>query len=355
MTDKGTKSMRSICFTLNNPTEGEETIIKNWSAVARGVYQHEIGKEQTPHLQGYLDFKYPLKFSTIKKVLDRAHIESRRGTAQQAFNYCIKEDTREEGKTPVYIGDVSLLMAGGKDKQKKTTLNEINDLIKQGKSIGDIYNYAPAFYVKNKKFILDMHDNYISQLAYEYKPKVVVVVTGLTGLGKTRYYMEEIGKKNPSNSYILTKSNQSLWLDGYTGQQNILIDEFYGWIPKHLFLQMTNGYPIKLEMKGGHTWFYPKLIYITSNKSPSDWYEWEDKDLTKGAFMRRITHLVEVTKDMSYEIFKAKMENILKLETFRPDMVVEIEDFKPVETPYEDLNDKLDKQTTVFVNRLLKK
>lgn len=88
---------RGSCWsiTINNPTaedlEAWKSIRLNpWVKDAQG--QLEEGENKTPHIQGLLKTDY-VRFSQVKKLLPRAHIEvARNKNALQ--NYVKKEDTR---------------------------------------------------------------------------------------------------------------------------------------------------------------------------------------------------------------------------------------------------------------------
>lgn len=69
------------------------------------MFQAEVGEEtNTPHFQGYVEWKQKKTFTAAKALLggDKVHLEARRGTQQQAIDYCSKEDTRVDG--PWYHG-----------------------------------------------------------------------------------------------------------------------------------------------------------------------------------------------------------------------------------------------------------
>lgn len=68
--------------------------------------------------------------------------------------------------------------------------------------------------------------------------------------------------------------------------ENVVLDDFYGWIPYHMFLNICDRYPVTLPVKGAHVIFKAKNIYITSNKEPKQWYKEEIMDIK--AIMRRI-------------------------------------------------------------------
>ncbi len=98
---KPTRS-RKWCFTLNNYTDEEYTSITNYCKKSKLTYciGKELGKDKkTPHLQGYIEYKNPVSFNTLKKLLPKAHIEKARGTKAQNFDYCSKDGKAEKSLT----------------------------------------------------------------------------------------------------------------------------------------------------------------------------------------------------------------------------------------------------------------
>ena len=89
---------RGWCFTLNNYSVEEEETIRN-APCAYMLFGRERGDEGTPHLQGYVHFKNEKSLKQLKALMPRAHVEARKGTIQQAIEYCQKEgDWEEHGK-----------------------------------------------------------------------------------------------------------------------------------------------------------------------------------------------------------------------------------------------------------------
>lgn len=83
---------RSWCYTVNNYTSDEVASLK---AIEEGrievhVCAEEVGENGTPHLQGYIRFKKPCRLSWWKKTSPRAHVEARKGSEMQAYEYCKK-------------------------------------------------------------------------------------------------------------------------------------------------------------------------------------------------------------------------------------------------------------------------
>lgn len=227
----------------------------------------------------------------MKTVLETAHWEPRRGSQQQAIAYCSKSETKMEG--PWSVGTP-------KEQGKRNDLEEIKNKILEGveekeislEHFSDWTRYHKAF----ERFRL-IHSTPRNE------PQEVIVCIGKTGTGKTKYaqefdpkaYWKEHGK----------------WWDGYTNQNTIIIDEFYGWIPFTELLRVCDRYTYRGETKGGTVNIVSKTVIITSNKEPDDWYT----NCYFDAFKRRVTkwrrfnnmvgsELGEIITFISYDEFK---------------------------------------------------
>lgn len=55
------------------------------------VIGKEIGENGTPHLQGYVEYKNPISFESLKKVNTRIHWEIAKGDRAANVKYCTKE------------------------------------------------------------------------------------------------------------------------------------------------------------------------------------------------------------------------------------------------------------------------
>lgn len=111
---------RNFCFTINNYTfEDMQTLFQNDASYL--CIGFEKGKNNTPHIQGYLHFTTPRHFSSIKHLIPRAHIEMCKGTVQHNIDYCMKDgESYEFGERP--------------EQGKRTDLEDIKDLIQDGVS-----------------------------------------------------------------------------------------------------------------------------------------------------------------------------------------------------------------------------
>ena len=111
-----TTPLRNAVFTINNPTAEDDSRIEqflpfcdyltygreHFDAQSITTTHPPDGKiypesyttteSSTPHYQGYFELHNQKRFGAIRKILNRAHIEQRKGTAAQAIAYCHKED-----------------------------------------------------------------------------------------------------------------------------------------------------------------------------------------------------------------------------------------------------------------------
>lgn len=94
-------------FTVNNYTDEEhqalQTIVETNDNVVYIIFGRETGEQGTPHLQGYLVLHNRMRLQQVKRLpgLSRAHLELRRGSHEQAREYCSKDgDVFEAGVAP---------------------------------------------------------------------------------------------------------------------------------------------------------------------------------------------------------------------------------------------------------------
>jgi len=58
---------------------------------AQYIIGTEVGEQGTPHLQGYIEFKNAIAFTSLSKMNERIHWEVCRGSRVQNIEYCSKE------------------------------------------------------------------------------------------------------------------------------------------------------------------------------------------------------------------------------------------------------------------------
>jgi len=111
------KKNRNFCVTINNPPLDDAGAVvlpdpEIWPRHVYSIWQLERGESGTLHWQVYVEFSSQFTLAQLKKLpgLERAHIEPRRGSADQARAYCTPEkggavrDPTVEGEAPLEFG-----------------------------------------------------------------------------------------------------------------------------------------------------------------------------------------------------------------------------------------------------------
>jgi len=256
---------RAWCFTINNPASTKEELITTWGC-EYCIMADEIGESGTPHIQGYIEFDNAKTLTTLKKKYSAtAHWEVRKGSAKEASTYC-----KKDGKF-IESGDIS-------NQGARTDLNEIADEIKQGVLQQDIAtNHFTQWCQYGKRFedfrnLIETKRNWITD---------VIILWGESGSGKS-FYASKFNAKP-----VLFKNG---FMINYEGEDTVVFEEFdladFG---RNMFLQITDRYPMMVNVKGGSRNWKPKTIYLTSNFDPTGL-------LQDPAIARRISGIFEFTQ-----------------------------------------------------------
>lgn len=91
---------RKYVFTLNNWTNTENTTIRDYlkNNATKWIFGKEVGENGTPHLQGYMEFKNPKKWSSLmENGFSRCWSRNARGTLKQNYDYTTKDGEYEYG------------------------------------------------------------------------------------------------------------------------------------------------------------------------------------------------------------------------------------------------------------------
>lgn len=313
MEDIDTKSMQFShwCITLNNPTDNDD-----WETAANTahqaaldggrklglrylVWQLEKGEAGTIHLQGYAEFYKTTRMAALKKLFgQRGHYEQRKGTRDEARDYCMKEDSREDG--PWEIG----VWLPEKGKKTRSDLLRVKKMIEDGSTELDIADKEFCCWAKNIKAIERYKRMRTGQR--NWKTKVIVMI-GEPGTGKSSAALAI-----DPDAYWKQKSN---WWDGYDGHDTVVVDEYYGWLAYDTLNRLCDRYPMLVETKGGQVNFVPKLLIFTSNLEVENWYKrvpsWE-------SFLRRIDEVwrfeelgKEPEKFNGYKAYRSKYPSFI--------------------------------------------
>lgn len=244
------------CVTVNNYDNPEEQTLYTKlrdNRCSYYVFGHEVGANGTPHLQGYIEFPAKKRLAWLKRnVHATAHFEKRRGTSEEAAEYCKKDDANYSE-----FGEMSVAEQG-----KRNDLKEATEFLREH-SLAEVAQEHPTVFAKFHKGLQALKTEWDASEA-KHKPEVIVY-WGDTGLGKTY----KVRKDSPDVFFV---SNYK-WYCGYDGIRDICFDEFNGQITISNFLRLIDRYAVRVETKGGSVNFNPKRIFICSHFEPKDWYK----------------------------------------------------------------------------------
>lgn len=204
-----------------------------------------------------------------------AHWESMNGTVEESEHYCGKPNEGCECDDcvgpPVPIRDGGPWTHGAKVTQgSRTDISDIYRMIREhGTSELELATLDPKTHSRYYRAMDRYRDLCVPDRDFQ---TTVSVYWGPTGTGKsTRADFES----SAHSRYWLGKSKGSgtgAWWDGYCYQATVIIDEFYGWMPRETIQRLIDRLPIRVENKGSSKKFASKNIIITSNKHPEDWW-----------------------------------------------------------------------------------
>lgn len=270
---------RAWCFTINNPTENDESLVRNLANknISYLIVGREIGDEGTKHFQGYVYFRNPRAMKGVSKLLPRAHLKVANGSGIDNKIYCSKE------------GNILLEIGEPPQQGARTDLKEILLDVKKNKmTVAQICEKYPEIVLRYSRGIEKIVlSNYLPR--DKNKPPYILWVWGPTGVGKTRMAFE----KYPNEDSIYIKDGTHWW-DGYHQQKCILIDDFDGRWPFRDLLRLLDRYPYQGQYKGGYVHIDSECIIITCDRPPEAVYNVYGET---AQLLRRINQVIHLGND----------------------------------------------------------
>ena len=237
--------------------------------------QEEKGHGETAyeHYQVYICLKEKKRLTWLKKhIHPTAHWEKKRGTIAEAIDYVSKEDTRVPGGITFEYGERPL--EGADQARENQRLREKDDIQTQAQEIlekmnkGEFipWNEIPPD-VQMKSGFISAYNKATRDIVGPERPDLkIITLIGPPGCGK---------------SYAISKlfPRAAKWIKGNTGdwfcnaRSDVLVfEEFSGQVALQSMLKYLDPYPLALEVKGGTEPAMYRLVIITSNTMPGDWY-----------------------------------------------------------------------------------
>lgn len=248
---------RNWCFTLADPEGHIPALFESSGHLVYILYQGEVAASGLYHFQGYLQFSVPLARSTVKNYLhEKAHVEPRLGSHDQAVGYCTKEDTRVDG--PWSRGSP----VSDKNQGKRNDLADFYDKVKSGQSDLELADHNFALFSRTFRAVDRIRLACTQPRSFKTS---VVLLYGPSGTGKTSWVHKH------ARGEIFHKPKDGWW-NGYTGQPNVLLDDMADWLPYQMLLDISDRYPVNVPQKlGPPVVFNSRTIYITCVRGPRQW------------------------------------------------------------------------------------
>jgi hypothetical protein len=265
------------------------------------------------HLQGYFETKDAITFSAAKKLFESPfchtlHIAAARKSGIGNVTYCSKSATRVPDIPPLTWGTMGQVAAGRPPRiadnsqkreredtnddtadaksKKPSTMSDISCLLYDGILLSKIefgMEYSEwreqhpdwqATVTRNRKQFLSTEaahrDNVIDRniaIRYVY----CEAIYGEPGTGKSTMIAARWTAKEVWRMVISNANGSNVWFDGYEGQPVIVVDDYDDWLPPHYLMQLADGQPLRLPIKGGSVRAVHVHLVVISNKHPRDW------------------------------------------------------------------------------------
>lgn len=233
------------------------------------------------HIHIYIHFSTPYKIS--KKIMNYgAHIEICKGSPKQNIDY-IKKDGNildEIGEEP-HQGRIYTV-----SEVKEAKIEDVPAALYRIKNeIDQKYKIESDFY----NMLEEIRNN-------QLKAPKIIYITGGTGKGKTYkayleatkiYKNEDIGKLTINNNFIdiINEKAKCFVIEEFRSSQIKAAD----------FLQLTDKYGYRANVKGGFVSLRPEMIIICSIIKPNELYR--DEEINE-QFLRRITEVIDLDIDL---------------------------------------------------------
>lgn len=216
-------------------------------------------------------------------------------------DFTVEVPPKEIGLIPSSIKR-NLQKGDGKQHKTSAKVNEIAQSLKDGTAtLDDIHLEHPGWYMMNEKKVIDYDLSCrVSRVKDDVWKPWVVWLYGSTGTGKTSSvyrFEKEMFDNIPDQVHITGKTEA--FVNGYFGNDAVLIDETRGEIPYKELLKLTdwNHGGCSVNMKGirDAKWF-PKRIYITSCYHPDNIYKGQmTREDRIDQLIRRLDYLERVS------------------------------------------------------------
>lgn len=325
---KGKKELLNIqrnafLLTINNPKDHgyghqkiKENLITGFPTLQYFCMADEIGEKGTYHTHIYVVFSSRVRFKTVQKHFEKAHIDIARGSAESSLDYIRKSGKwkhTDKAETSV-DGTFEEWGTFPAQKGKNADMRELYQMTKNG------YTNAEILEINNDYILqIDKLDKLRTMLLTEKHKNTrrldlkVTYVQGATGMGKTRDILDRHGD---SNVYRVTDYQHPF--DGYACQPVLAFDEYRSQLRLSDMLQYCDIYPVELCARYSNKYACYNTVYIISNWPLEEQYKQVQDDSPESwqAFLRRIHEVIVYHNDKTFTTYDSVTEYLNRSEEF---------------------------------------
>lgn len=272
-------SATNFCFTIFEPLIAPPyPLPENFTYLS---YQWEIcPSTKRAHIQGFCQTDKKIRPSSVSKQLfsiagRHPHVEIMKGTAQQARDYSMKEETRMPETTPFSVGSFRSGQGARMD------LSAVARLCEERKPLKGIAKEHPVAWIRYHRGIESLHTTLADSADPMRSTFGMVYIWGPSGCGKT----SAVRRRWP-DAYWMTETTRG-WMDSYAGQGTIVIDDFAAVLPLPWVLRLCQPQPFEAERKGqAPVAITATTVVLTANFPPEEQYVSEKN---QSAFLSRLS------------------------------------------------------------------
>lgn len=249
---------------------------------------------QRLHWQTYVYFYNPKTWDQVVQYFTKKKHPSVRhcgGDPKENRAYCSKDENfKEYGECP--------------SQGKRTDLLCVAESIKNGKSVVEITKEDPMLYHQYGRTLNFLEDIYMRELRRTEMTRGYWLY-GKTGSGKSHRAFEGY---DPKTHYLLINDNG--WWDGYAQQHTVIINDFRGWIPYDILLDLIDKWPTTVRRRGREPLpFTSKRIIITSSLTPEEVYHNRHDSDSIEQLERRVLS-IKCTDKMDWLVLPPEITNV---------------------------------------------
>lgn len=283
------------CFTLNNYTDNDIDRLNGLKlmepriddSISYMVYGKEVGKEGTPHLQGFVSFLQRKRISQLKKIIGKAHFTVAR-YIEQSIAYCKKDKNFTEiGQPPLAKkSDISIFKEAVRNERKRSAVVSETKMREEHSLIAAKYPQFFRDYIKDVNMVMDKEEEELPELRQWQeelkrmldgeiqKRKIIFVVDTVGGQGKTafaHYYR----KLNPETTQIIIPGKKADMAFTYIPTTRVIFFDCprskQGDFIQYDFLEeIKNGYIFSGKYESRIISFNAPHVVVLMNEQPDD-------------------------------------------------------------------------------------